>query len=122
MDYFGMVQLGFNFGAFSQSAQESRYLEARSDELKRERYELRDAVATFESEVAAAAAQAKRELAIVEEQAASLAKDKSVVEGADGNAQALTLLTLDGILVESERIHLEALASELARLETHRGH
>jgi hypothetical protein len=122
MDYFGMVQVGFNFGAFSRNAQENRYLEARSDELKRERYELREAVASFESEVASAAAQAKRELAIVEAQALSIAKDKSVVAGADGGAQALTLLTLDGILVESERVQLEALVFELARLETDHGH
>ena len=119
VDYFGIVQVGFNFGAFSRNAEESRYRAARADELKSARYELRSEVAQFHAHVKSTAAQAKRELAILEKQAAMLAADKAAVENADASngALALALITLDTILVESERTYLTNLIAELARLE-----
>ncbi|HVH40990.1 MAG TPA: hypothetical protein VM925_01565 [Labilithrix sp.] len=123
VDYFGIVQVGFNFGSFSRNAQESRYLEARSDEMKKARYELRDEVQKFRAQLKTASAQAKRELAIVDKQAAMLVKDKESLEGSDsaGAAQALALISLDSILVESERVYLNTLITELARLENDNG-
>lgn len=123
VDYFGMVQVGFNFGSFSRNAQESRYLEARGDELKKARYELRNEVQKFQSLIKTASAQAKRELAIVDQHATMLAKDKASIEGADSTsaAQALAILSLDSILVESERVYLNTLITELARLENDNG-
>lgn len=123
VDFFGVVQVGFNFGAFSRNAQETKYLAARSDELKKARYELREEVSKFKADLKSAAAQAKRELAIVDDQARLLAKDKATLEGTDSanTAQALALLSLDSILVESERVYLSTLINELARLENDNG-
>jgi hypothetical protein len=119
VDYFGVVQIGFNFGAFSHNAQESRYLSARADELTKARYELRAQVEQFRAHIKSTAAQARRELTIVEKQSAMLAADKAAIESADSAnaAQALALITLDSILVESERVYLTNLTAELARLE-----
>ena len=123
VDYFGIVQVGFNFGAFSRNAQEARYLEARSDELKKARHELRDEVQKFQAQLKSASAQAKRELAIVDKHAELLTADKQTLEQTDSSnaAHALALISLDSILVESERVYLNNLITELARLENDHG-
>lgn len=119
VDFFGMVVIGFNFGAFHRNSAESRYLDARSRELAQARYELRTQLYQFRTQVKSARAQAKRELEIVDKQAALLAADKATIEKSDisNSAQALSLLSLDSILIESERVYLNTLIAELSRLE-----
>lgn len=123
VDWFGMVIVGFNLGAFSRNAAEGRYLDARAEELRAARYELRDQVARFHAEVKGALAQARRELAIVERHASVLAADKEALESAEGinTAHALALVALDRIFVESERVFLTTFIAELARLEKDNG-
>lgn len=119
VDYFGMLQVGFNLGAFSRNAQETQYLDARAEELRRARYELRDQVETFRRQIRSAIAQAKRELSVVVRQAKMLAADRSALGQADApNApHALAMIDLDAVLVESERVFLAALITELAHFE-----
>ena len=119
VDYFGMLQVGFNLGAFSRNAQETQYLDARAEELRRARYELRDQVETFRRQIRSAIAQAKRELSVVDRQAKMLAADRSALGQADApNApHALAMIDLDAVLVESERVFLAALITELAHFE-----
>ena len=119
VDYFGMLQVGFNLGAFSRNAQETQYLDARAEELRRARYELRDQVETFRRQIKSAIAQAKRELSVVDRQAKMLAADRSALgQAVAPNApHALAMIDLDAVLVESERIFLATLITELAHFE-----
>lgn len=119
VDFYGMVMVGFNFGSFSRNAAESRYLSARERELATARYELRSQLGQFRAQVKSATEQAKRELAIVDKQAAMLAADKQTIEQADPTSghHALAVIALDSVLVESERVYLTNLINELARLE-----
>lgn len=119
VDYYGVVQLGFNFGAFSRNANETRYLDARAEEVQKARYELRDQVSKFRGQQKSALAEAKRDLAIVDEQATTLAEDVAALAHADAKdgPHALAMLELDQIGVETERIYLTALIHELARFQ-----
>jgi hypothetical protein len=124
VETFGFVLVGLNLGTFSRNAAESRYLDARADELRGARYELRDQLARFRAAVKSTAEAARRELAIVNSQLALLASDRSALEHADAPnaAQALALTSLDMILVESERTYLTTLVEELSRVENEDGH
>ena len=119
VDYYGMLQVGFNLGAFSRNAQETRYLDARAEELKKARYELRDQVDKFRAQMRSAIAQAKRELIVIERQRAMLAADRTALGQADApNApHALAMIDLDAVLVESERVFLETLITELSHFQ-----
>jgi len=123
IDYFGVVQVGFNFGAFAQGAAESRYLSARADELAKARYELRDELTRFRAQIKSANEQARRELDIVERQRAMLISDRSKLELSEGlsAAQPLGLIALDEMLLESQRIYLTTLIAELTKLENDHG-
>jgi hypothetical protein len=118
VDYFGMVQVSFNVGAFMRSANESAYLEARADEVKNARYELVDQLRRFRERTKSVSAQATRELAILEKEAASMTSARELLERADTpqQPQALAIVNLESILAESDRVYLSALVVELARL------
>ena len=119
VDYYGMVQVGFNLGAFSRNANESRYLDARAEELRNARYELRDQVVRFRGQLRTALAEAKRELVIVDDQAATLAADIAALGKADAKdgPHALAMLELDLLGVQAEQVLLTALIHELARFQ-----
>jgi hypothetical protein len=125
VDYYGIVQLSFNFGAFSRNAGETRYLDARAEELKKARYETREQLRIFREQVASAKEQATRELGIVEKQASTLGSARQTLASSEApNApQALGVIDLHIVLVESDRVFLAALIEELSRLEDNRnGH
>ena len=119
VDYFGMVQVGFNFGAFSRNANETKYLGARADELKSARYELRDQVRAFRADVETALAEARRDIVIADEQAAALTEDIATLGRADAKdaPHALAMLELDLLGIEAERVFLNALTEELVRFQ-----
>ena len=54
VDWYAVVQLSFNFGTFSHNAHDANYLDARRDELKNAKYELRDQVRRFGEQLKAA--------------------------------------------------------------------
>jgi hypothetical protein len=124
VDVFGMVIIGFNFGAFSRNAAESRYIDARTRELATARYELRAQLTRFREQIKSTSSQTKRELEIVERQLAVLKNDRNIVSQADAanSVQALAIIDLDMILVESERVYLSNLLAELSRLENDNVH
>lgn len=119
VDYFAMVQVGFNFGAFARNANERRYLDARSAELKKARYESREQLRRFREGVRAREATARRQLVLVEERLATLASARSSLDGADAllSPHALALIDLETIAAESERAYLSALISDLHAFE-----
>lgn len=120
-DYYGYVQLGFNFGTFARNASESRYLDARTEELRKARYELRDQLERFREQVKVTSKQAKTEEAIVKAKLDSLASARKALATSDSpNApHALAVIDLELVGTEAEHVFLTALVMELASLEDH---
>lgn len=121
-DYFGILQLGFNLGGLWRYGRESRYLQARADELRDARYEIRDQLRRFQSQVAVAEREARRELAVVEAQRGSLRTIERALDRADAPnaAHALAIIRLDAISVDADALFLTTLIDELSRLEERR--
>jgi hypothetical protein len=119
IDYYAVVQLGFNFGSFWQNAHEARALDARRDEIKKARYELREQVRRFEAEIGATRAQAQTDLAIVDKRCRTLHAARSALEesNAPGAPHACALVDLELLSLEADKTYLEALVDALARFQ-----
>lgn len=119
VDYYGVVQLSFNFGAFSRNANETKYLDARAEELRKARYEIGSRLRLFRDQVKAQRDQTRQELAVIDKRSASLEEMRAMLSKSEASSapQALAVLDLNMILVESERVFLTALMDELTRLE-----
>ncbi len=118
VDYFGIIQVGYNFGGFARNAQESRYIDARADELRHSRYELGDQLRRFQAQVKSAEHEAKEELAIVERATSWLVTTRATFESstAPDGLNALALAELEWIDVEADRVFLTAWIAELDRV------
>lgn len=118
-DFYGMIALSHNLGGAWRNAAETRYVEARHDELKSSRYELASRLSAFRAGLKSTSAQAQRELHIVESRAAALTAGRAALEGSEAlkAAHALALLELELIAAESERTYLTELIGQLRNLE-----
>jgi hypothetical protein len=119
VDYFALVQVGFNFGSFAHNAQESKYLDARLEELKKAKYELREQVRKYRQQIDIGLNQTKREIAIVEKQLAMLRTARAALEHSDapGAANATALIDLDVATAEAEQAFLTTLVTQLSRFQ-----
>jgi hypothetical protein len=119
VDFFAVVQLGFNFGAFTHNHQESKYLDARADELKKAKYELREQVRRYRDQIAAGLTQTRRELTIVDRQVELLKSARTTLEHSEapGAAHALSVIDLDVVSAESEQAFLTALIGQLSHFQ-----
>jgi|GEM_PF-2998163 len=111
-DYFGVVELSYNFGGLFQLSAESRAVAARTAELKNARYELRAQVAEMKRQLAAQADVLRRRTALLQGEMDRVARERASIEATDApaKAQMLAALTLESIDLEAERIFLNALA------------
>jgi hypothetical protein len=118
-DYYGMVQLSHNLGGAWRNAAETRYLDAREDELKSARPELVSRIASFRANLRATVTQAQRELAVLESRVSALNAGRAALETSDAlkAAHALALIELELIAADSERAYLIELIAELRTLE-----
>lgn len=118
-DFFGVVQVSYNVGGFWRNAAESRYVAARSEEVKTARYETVNQLLTFREQMKATASQATREVAIVDRRIAVLTSGRAALSATDapGAAHALALIELETITAESDRVFLKALIEALSHLE-----
>jgi hypothetical protein len=119
VDYFGMVTLGFNFGAFSRNANETSYLDARAEELRTARSGLGARARTMTKDVAEAARAVREERNATDEESRRLAEGRATLErsGTEAALHTLAVLTLEHQLVEADRVFQGALADELTRME-----
>ncbi len=119
VDFFGLVQIGYNFGGISRASNEQRYMDAHAEELRTARYELGGRVQRFREELRVTHAQAERELAVMERDASALTSARNVLaKSAATNAPfALDALELALIGIESERVYLTLFSTELRRME-----
>jgi hypothetical protein len=118
-DFFGLVQISYNLGGPWRNAAESRYLAAREEELKNAKHELRRQLAVFRDQAKRANAHARRELEVIERSIAVLRADRTAVESSDAPSvfYASSMLDLELIGAESERVYLAALIRELSKVE-----
>lgn len=116
---FGFVQLGFNAGTVARILSEGHYIDARTEELRRARYELRDQLARFAGQLKATRAQALGESAVVTSRVAALVSARQALSASESpNApHALAVLDLEIIGAEAEVAFLTALISELSTIE-----
>jgi hypothetical protein len=124
VDWYGLVELSFNLGAFEHHAADNRYLEARRDERAHAHYEMASRLHDFAAELAGIRAQAHRELEVLDRQVTFLTSTRRALGGSEapGTAHALAALTLDQISLESDQTYLRALIVELtAILDDHAG-
>ncbi len=118
VDYFGIIQLSYNFGGFARNAGETRYLAARSEELKKARYELEDQLERFRAQARIANTGATRELGILDREKSTFDLARQTLAGSDApnTPHALAVIDLELIGIEADRIYLTTYASELAAL------
>lgn len=116
---FGFVQLGFNAGTVARIINENSYIDARTEELRRARYELRDQLVRFVGQLRATRAQALGESAVVTSRVAALVSARQALSASESpNApHALAVLDLEIIGAEAEVAFLTALISELSTIE-----
>ena len=119
VDYYGIVAVSFNFGAFWRNAAETRYLDARAEELRTARYELADQIRRFRAQMKGTADAARGELATVDKMASSMRTARAALEGstAPNAPQAIATLDLDLLSLEADRTYLTTLIAELGKLE-----
>jgi hypothetical protein len=117
-DWFGVVELSFNLGAFSASHGDDVYLRARSEELRNARYELASRLRDFKKQLAAVREGALRELEVLEQHAGLLGSTRSTLEGseAEGSAHAAAVLRLEEISLTADATYLRALIDELSAI------
>ncbi len=118
VDWYGLVELSFNLGAFAHNHQETLYKEARDDELRHARYELDGRLRDFQKQAEATRTQARRELEIVGRQLGTLATTKQALERSEAPnvLHAVAILTLEQMSLESEQVFLRGLVDELSLL------
>jgi hypothetical protein len=114
-DWFGLVELSVNFGVFARLHKDRQAVAARADELAQARYELPARIREWQKQLLLTVRQARRELAIVEEQQAFVMSTRQSLQAPHGAnvAHALAITTLDEILVQSDLVYLRAFVGEL---------
>jgi hypothetical protein len=119
VDAYGVVQIGINLGAFSRSAAETRYVEAREREVAGARYEVSDQLRRVRAHLHALREQGRREADIVDRELAALASARAALEGsgAPGALHAAAVVTLESMLAGARRAYLTALVAELSTKE-----
>jgi hypothetical protein len=124
VDWYGLAEVSFNIGAFMQLHDEHRYLKLRGQELQKARYEVAGRLGTVRVQLDVARAQARRELEIVNKEAAgfdSVLRTLSIAD-APNVAQAVAILTLDSIAARAESAYLHALIDELSSFLAEESH
>lgn len=119
VDYYGVAQVGFNFGAFTRNASETRYLDARAEELRKARYEVREQLRVFRDVVRSTREATARELDLVNKRSSDLIAMRGTLarSEAPSAAHALAIVDLHILSIEADRIQLTALIDELKSLE-----
>lgn len=113
VDYFGIVELSYNMGDLAQGSAERGYLEARQAELSSSRSELRQRAERLRRQLATSVHQLDSDLRMIDEQLDMLRRQKHLLveKEAPGQQQALALLEVQMVPLESERVYVQTLLS-----------
>jgi hypothetical protein len=117
VEWFGVVSVGFNFGAFTHNAQDNKYLDARKAELHNARYEMREQLIKFRQQISATMSASIQEISILEaeEMRLSALHDAIAKTNADATMALLDAIELERIDLESDRIFLEEFRNQLSQ-------
>jgi len=115
VEWLGVIAVGFNFGAFSHNYQDDKYLQARTNELRTARYEMRDQLKKFKDQVSATIDSTVAEIVVLETEELRLKGlyDALKLTSATATPALLNSIDLEQIDIESDRIFLEELKNQL---------
>lgn len=118
VDYFGVVELSYNFGGIVRNGAESRSLEARSHEIKNARYELHAQASLLLEELRDSVTQMQREIAVMDAHLARLARERDSLANVDApnKDQVVSSLELETIALEADRTYLAVLVEQRSAL------
>jgi hypothetical protein len=118
LDWYGIVELGFNLGGIGRAGRAERYVRARQDEIARAPYEATARVRQHREALEAALEQAAAELALLERDRAALDGARQVLEHAEvpNAAQQRERLALDQLAIEADQVYYRAYADALRAL------
>jgi hypothetical protein len=115
VDWYGVVELGFNLGGVARAGHSARYVQARMDEVERAPYEVAAQLRQYEEVLAAAREQALEELVIVERDLETLSGTRHALESAEAPniAHQRDRLALEELSLQADRAYLRAYADGL---------
>jgi hypothetical protein len=116
LDWYGIVELGFNIGGIGRPGRAERYARAREEEVGRAPYEAAARLRQHRDALAAAREQARGELALIERDLEALGSTRRVLEQSEAPnvVQQREKLALDRMAIEAERAYLRAYVDALA--------
>lgn len=111
-DAFGVAELSYNLGGLFQGSAERRAIEARANELKTARYEMRQQVEAMKRELRANATQNRLQIRAIEAELTRIASNLASLEGteAPNKHSVVAAMTLQTIELEAEKVFLTTLA------------
>lgn len=117
-DWYALIELSFNLGAFGERHHDAHYLRARREEMQSDRTALIGRLLALRTRMRGARSQAKSELATIDRHLSLVAEARRALESAEpaSAAHAASLLAFDEISVEAERTYLSTLVDELSSL------
>jgi hypothetical protein len=115
LDWYGVVELGFNLGGVARPGHAARYVQARQDELEHAPYEAMARLRQYHEMLAAARDGATAELAIVEHDLESVTSASRALESADAPniTHQRERLALEEISLQADGVYLRAYAEAL---------
>lgn len=124
VDWYGLIELNVHLGALVNGPLEKAQATARAAELQTDRAGVEVRVRELLRQLGSLRAQARRELKLIEGQLESIARTREALERAQSPnvAFAISLLTCDQLVAESERIYLAAFVETLSALLEEQGH
>jgi hypothetical protein len=113
-EVFGVAELSYNLGGLFRVGAERRAVEARANELKNARYEMRQQIETISRELRANAEQSRLQARTIENELSRMSRDRASLEGteAPNKHTVVAAMTLQMIDLEAEQTFLTALAEK----------
>jgi hypothetical protein len=115
LDWYGIVELGFNLGGLGHDARAERFVQARGEEIAHAPYEAAARLRQRQEALAAALDQSGAELALLERDHAALASARQVLEHAEAPnvTEQRERLALDQLAIEADQAYYRAYADAL---------
>lgn len=116
VDWYGLVELQFSFGAFEHNRQNGLAVEARDAEVRHAPYELSQHARTLVTRMRASKESAERESELLDSEIAFLTRTRHTLDASDAEnvAHARDALAIEQIAIESDRVFSRAFAKALS--------
>jgi hypothetical protein len=123
-DWYGLLEVSFNLGAFAERRSDARFLEAQREALATDPAELVGHLEELKKRMRGTRSQAASELVAIERHRSQVAQARHTLEGAEPAvaAHAAAMLSYDDISIGAEETYLRALRDELETILQEEGH